>query len=245
MTLDSEKSFKLRTIDEPEKIENPESKMAVKKVNKDALELINKIKGIKSLAADFTQQEQDLNPNKADKNKIKNIQNNILIKGKVKLNKPNKLLWEITAPSNERQLYVTNGSNFWHYDKSLEQVVVDKYDSKRINNSPFYFLLADIENITNEYEVIQIDADSYKLNKLSFNQNNKNINSDSNYTTELILKFTPKTNILSELNFVAAKNKKVIISLEQAKINIGLSEQVFNFKLPQGVDIINASELSE
>lgn len=226
---------KLKSIDEPVVIIDEQEKAAklVKKVDEATQDLISRIKKITSLVADFTQTEQDLahNSNKTT------IANPNVLQGKVKLAKPNKLSWEILSPNKERQIYLTNGEKFWHYDKGLEQVVLDKYDSKRVVNSPLYFLLVNVDNLPDSYKVKKIDKDQFTL------ESKDAMKLESNYTTDLKLKFKSGTNILTQVSFVAAQNKRIIIDLNNVNVNTGINNSVFNFKIPSGVDVINASEL--
>lgn len=224
---------KLKNIDEPVIIGDERAKAAklVQKIDEATLDLINRIKKITNLAADFTQTEQELGNNTNINPKASVLQ------GKVKLAKPDKLSWEIISPNKEQQIYVTNGEKFWHYDKGLEQVVLDKYDSKRIVNSPLYFLLVNVDNLAASYKVKKIETDQFEL------ESQDAMKLESNYTTGLKLKFKSGTNILTQVSFIAAQNKRIIIDLNNVKINAGINNAVFNFKIPSGVDVINASEL--
>lgn len=217
----------MRTLDDPVIIEEEKEEQVAKIiVTPDQKDFINKIKKVQSLSANFVQYEKD--PVKASNNKT--------IKGYLKLSKPNKLLWEINSPSKEQQSYVTNGSKFWHYDKTLEQVVVDDFDSKRISNSPLYFLLANIDNLPEQYNVKKLANNNFLLTVKNSN------NLDNNYISDLKLQFNQRTDMLEKLDFIAAKNKNIIIELDNISIN-SVGNSSFNFNIPRGVDVINADEL--
>ena len=266
---------KLKSINDPiiedKKIEGP----VVEAVSVDEQEFINRISQIKSLVADFIQTEQGVN------------HSNNELKGKLFLNKPNRLRWEIVSPAQERQQYITNGNKFWHYDQNLEQVVVDTFDSKRITSSPLYFLLMNSDKVTEMYQVNKISEDVYALKTKPYLEKNKpsdatptktepavemesevilgnvykskeksksanqeaaeevNPELNDNYVTELNLGFDHKTKKLSQISFVAAKSKTIIINLKNVQVNTGIKNNIFDFNPPKGIDIINASELYE
>jgi chaperone LolA len=222
---------RLQSIDDPVVIIDEKEKAAklVKKVDPDLDEFVNIIKKTNSLLADFTQTEENLLESTSNKKKV--------LKGKLKLAKPDKLWWEIISPDQERQIYATNGSKFWHYDKGLEQVVIDKYDSKRIVNSPLYFLLVNVDNLTANYIVKKIGNNIFELNPSNATA------LESNYTSHLQLKFNSKNSQLIQVSFIAAQNKRITIDLDNIKTNTGISKELFNFKVPTGIDIIDAAEL--
>lgn len=225
---------RLRTIDEPVIIEKekPTEQDIINSLPDDTRDFINKIAKITSISASFTQTEQDL----ANKD-TKTPGQQKLIKGNLKLAKPNKLYWNINSPSTENQLYVTNGEKFWHYDKNLQQVVQDQFDNRRISNSPFYFLFSETTSLIEKFDIKRIGEKLFALTT------KKQADFDSNYISELELKFNNKTDELEFVTFVAAKNKKVIVNLENVKINSKIDKSEFNFKVPKGVDIINAKEI--
>lgn len=226
----------LRHIDDPIVTQEDEKIEQQKIYSKDTQDLINKIKKINTLSADFTQTEQDLN-NQSNKKLDNIITNSNTIKGTVKLSKPNKLLWDIKSPSSEQQVYVTNGSKFWHYDKSLEQVVLDDFDSQKITNSPLYFLLSDVDIVAEQYNIYKVSNNSFRLIA------KQKANFDNNYISNLQLYFNNKSDKIEKLEFIAAKHKKIIINLDNLRVNSGVSSASFDFRAPRGVDIIKASEL--
>ncbi|MBP9722817.1 MAG: outer membrane lipoprotein chaperone LolA [Gammaproteobacteria bacterium] len=193
-------------------------------------EFVDRINNIKSYSADFIQSQGGDNSHK--------------LEGKFKLSRPNRLLWVINKPEKERQNYITNGVNYWHYDIGLGQVVVDKFDTKKLANSPFYFLLDNIENIGQNYLIEKINNNSskngYKL-KLK-----PKIAANTNYLTDLEIYFDdkPLSPIIKKMSFTAGQSKKILITLSNVVLNSSISSSTFDFKVPKGVDVINASEIS-
>lgn len=151
---------KLKTVDDPIVIkkEEPKAEELINLLPDETKDFISKIANIKSISASFTQIEQNID------NKITDSeQNQKIIKGNLKLAKPNRLYWNIKSPSTEKQIYVTDGEKFWHYDENLEQVVLDKFDSRRISNSPFYFLFTEPENLIGKFNIKKIGDTLFSL----------------------------------------------------------------------------------
>lgn len=224
---------KLRLIDEPVVLEEEKAELTfedkIKQSTPDTQEFIKKIKSINSMQADFTQSESLL---EAKDTKVINT-----ISGSMQLVKPNKIKWQVNSPESEKQVYVTNGEKFWHYDVNLEQVVVDDFKINRVENSPFYFLLTNPENISEQFEITKTDVNNYKLKAAAA------LNKESNYISNIELTFKDDDN-LKAISFVAANNKLIKIEFESITLNSKLSNHSFNFKAPPGVDTINASELN-
>lgn len=225
----------LHNIDDDPKIRLKEEllekqKKEIKKpvLSPPAQEFMDKISSVKTLSANFVQTEEHGNR----------------IEGKLKLARPNKFVWNITLPLKEKQSYVTNGLKFWHYDVGLEQVVVDQFDTRKIVNSPFYILLDTPDNVAKKYNITNQNASTYKLSmNKAIAQSEQN---DSNYISDLTIYFDSKINskIINKITFVAGQHKKITVELTNVMINQGVNNNTFNFIVPKGVDVINASEIS-
>lgn len=213
---------RLRTVDEPltTKEEVVESSIDEKlnSLSSDTKEFVAKIDSISSMTAEFQQIEQSLSLD-SEANKARNVSKPSKISGKLNIAKPNKLKWEILSPDSEQQVYTTDGDKLWHYDKNLEQVVKDNFNSKKLTSSPFYFLLSNIENISENYQVTKINKNLFRLKP------NTDSNLDSNYVSDLKLEFDDDTNAIKNITFIAAQNKQVIISLNSVKINPQIIER--------------------
>ncbi len=225
----------LHNIDDDPKIRQQEEllekqKKEIKKpiLSPSAQEFMDRISSVKTLSANFVQTEEKGNR----------------IEGKLKLARPNKFVWNITMPQKEKQSYTTNGLKFWHYDVGLEQVVVDQFDTRKIANSPFYILLDTPDNVAKKYNITNQNASTYKLsmNKLT-EQSEQN---DSNYISDLTIYFDSrvKSKVINKITFVAGQSKKITVELTNVIINQGINNNTFNFIVPKGVDVINASEIS-
>lgn len=191
-------------------------------------EFVDRIKTVTSFSAKFEQSDNNKN----------------ILTGFVDLVRDNKFLWKILTPEREQQSYITNGNKFWHYDVSLSQVVVDNFDKSKVSNSPLYFLLDDINNLDNIGSIYNI----------AYYDNMKNIyklelNNNGNYISDLIIYFKPdnidnkKSNIIEKISFIAAKNNQITINFSEVKINHKIKDNIFNFSVPKGVDVIDAKEL--
>lgn len=235
-------------------------------------EFIERVQDIKSISADFTQTENtQSSTDKASEGvrATKNIKK--VIKGKLKLAKPNKFLWEISSPVKERQVYSTDGTKYWHYDLGLEQVVVDDFKTDKIASSPLSILLDNSENIAKNYLIKKsnksnLNIESYQL--LAKTNTKIAVNSDYIKNIEIIFiklddlstgknkraKFSKSganknSNkelskfVINQINFTIGNVKNVTIELNDVLVNRQINNSVFTFKPPKGVDVINSNEL--
>jgi len=152
-------------------------------------------------------------------------------KGKLYIKKPDKLRMEIDEP--EKQLIVTNGSVIWIYIPENNQAVKEKIDGK--NKSKLAItILAGMAKLDKEFKI------------------SKDGENDKSFLVGLVPK--DPSSMIKKMELEIEKNnyniKKVIVEdsfgnwtsyeLVNAKINKGIPDSRFNFKVPEGVEVVES-----
>lgn len=149
--------------------------------------------------------------------------------GKIYLKHPNKFRWESEPPY--QQLLLTNGKTLWQYDEDLEQVTVQKLD-QRISSTPALLLSGNSKGLLEEYDIyaeeLQEEDHFVLIPKRS----------DSLFD-RLRMEFNEK-GLLQRMVIKDEVGQKTVINLSQFKTKQGLSDQMFVFTPPEGVDVIES-----
>ncbi len=179
-------------------------------------ELSEKLKAIKTFSAEFTQQLTD-----PSGDEIQTTQGNVMVKS------PGLFHWQVNPPY--EQLVVANQQFLWVYDADLEQVTVS--DRKTLDNSPAQILSGDFSSLGEQYEVTVETADAvtrYTMKAL-----------DKAVSTFTQLEFTfDKKNTLQSMILVDKLSQITAVTFKKQNINSEISNSLFDFIAPEGVDII-------
>ncbi|AEB28130.1 outer membrane lipoprotein chaperone LolA [Francisella hispaniensis] len=182
-----------------------------------ASDLIEKIKNIHSMTANFNQKLID-----------GQTSNNLNSKGNMSLKKPQYFKWITTSPNN--QVIVSNGTNLWIYDGDLDQLIIKKV-SNDIAQFPYLILLSrNTNNINKLFTVTEQNNNSYILKP----KNDQMIDS-------IKIKFT-STNQLEYLEISTSLNQFTKIEFSDVKTDVNISDTSFNFRAPENTDIIDETK---
>ncbi len=150
-------------------------------------------------------------------------------KGQMQLKKPNKFRWESVEPY--AQLLLSNGETLWQYDEDLEQVSIQPLDI-RLSSTPALLLAGSEKGIASEYDVYaeklanehhfvlipkRTDALFDRL-RLEFDEN------------KLLMRMVIKDEV----------GQKTIIRLYNIVQQKHMSDSLFNFIIPAGIDVIRS-----
>ncbi len=145
--------------------------------------------------------------------------------GTLLLKRPNKFRWE------SDQLLLSNGETLWQYDEDLEQVSIQKLD-QRLSVTPALLLTGNVQSITKEYDVYgePMDAEYHfvlipKRSDTLFDR--------------LRLEFDDRK-LLSRMIIKDEVGQKTIISLSNVKQDNDIKDSMFEFVIPDGIDVIRA-----
>lgn len=149
-------------------------------------------------------------------------------KGNLALQRPGKFRWQVSAPS--QQLLIADGSRTWFYDKSLQQVTVQKQKGVT-QGSPAMLLSGSTENLLNDFIVSQMPSNNgAQVFNLIPQQKN-------NMFKAVVLSFTQQK--LTTMKLIDNFGQQTIINFSQVQVNPVLSATMFRFTTPRGVDVVS------
>ena len=143
------------------------------------------------------------------------------LEGRLFFNRPNHLRWEASAPF--LQTMVADGENIFLYDPDLAQVTVRQWSNNPSENPAVIFLTgADLS----EDFVISNDDESYTLVPRSEN------------TSIFGLSVEFDGDVPSAMLIDDALGQKTQIKFQDSEVGIELDPAMFQFEIPDGVDVI-------
>lgn len=187
--------------------------------SKDVEALANKLKNLNSMEADFVQISID--------GKGLRVQE---LEGKAKLKRPNLMYWKTQEPF--EQLMISNGKKIWFYEKDLEQVSIKKLDN-RSSSTPLLVLFEDVKKLGESFLVEYRKKGGIETFILEPKTK------DTLFET---LTLTYINSRLSKIILSDSLNQKTLINLRNAKFNLAFKNSEFEFKIPAGVDVIDAEQ---
>ena len=180
-------------------------------------DLVDKIKNIKSMRANFSQKLVDSQNNSETKSK-----------GLMILKKPDFFKWIITSPN--AQQIISNSNKLWIYDSDIDQLIIKKV-SNNIAQFPYLILLSkNANNIDKLFNVTE------KGNKFTLKPKKDEI------INSLSIQFDKNNNIES-LGISTSLHQYTLISFTNIKTNISnLKDSDFDFIAPKGTDVIDETK---
>lgn len=142
--------------------------------------------------------------------------------GQMTLQRPGKFRWETQTPS--KQLLVADGKKVWFYDIDLAQVSVQKQQNTN-HNSPAMLLSGSVTSIVRNFIITQ-QADSFTLKPIT----------KSAFFSSVELDF--QHDQLTGMQIADNLGQTTQIVFSHVKNNPDLSDDVFHFTPPKGVDVV-------
>lgn len=173
-----------------------------------------KLNAIRSMTANFNQVV------KAKKREVSRSS------GTMALERPGRFRWQTKSPM--EQLVVADGQKMWVYDVDLEQVTVKKQE-KGLGGTAALFLSGYDDTVTRDFDVSQKSVGQI----ITFDLKSKS--SKANFQ-RIKLIFTQDN--LTGLELHDQLGQITSVKLIQIKSNPKLAVQLFQFKPPKGVDIV-------
>lgn len=149
--------------------------------------------------------------------------------GFMQVKRPGLFRWQTDAPFD--QLLVANGDTLWVYDKDLEQVTIQPLD-QRISQTPALLLSGDVKTLSDSYQVSGSAEGAVKRFDL------KPVADDSLFES---LSLIFDKNALVEMKLEDSLGQKTTISFVDVVVNPKLDKTVFEFQVPEGIDVIQES----
>jgi outer membrane lipoprotein carrier protein len=196
-------------------------------------EIIDKVQGVykgtKDFKAEFIQESI-----------IKSIDKTEVSKGKIYFKNPGKLRWDYDVP--DRQEIVTDGKTLWMYVPQDRQVMINKLSDVYQSNTSTFFLFG-MGDLKRDFYIHLVkpdsnDAEKGYILKLTPKESQPNI-------SELFLLIDKATFQVIETYFYDFYENFIRIKFKNAVINRGLSDSLFVFTIPKGVEVLEAPQMFE
>ena len=142
--------------------------------------------------------------------------------GTLAISKPNLVHWATIEP--DESLIVSDGETLWFYDPFIEQATAYQLKST-IENTPILLLTSDSPELWDNYTVSEIDQQTFLIHSVDVN----------NQVKTLELNF--KDNKLAKISILDATGQLSHITLIDADFDNRPNDDLFNFKVPNGVSI--------
>ncbi|GAB3016475.1 outer membrane lipoprotein chaperone LolA [Bowmanella dokdonensis] len=141
--------------------------------------------------------------------------------GRLQLQQPNKLRWELYAPDNN--ILIADGQTVWHLDPFVEQAIAIDQQSA-VQNNPLILLAEPDSHHWQDFEVSRLNG-RYQITAKS----------DSSQIASLILTFDADK--LVALTMLDRQQQTSELTFSQIQQNPDLSPALFEFSLPQGYEL--------
>ena len=168
--------------------------------------------------------------------------------GSMKIKRPQRFLWETVEPY--EQLISSDGETLWIFDKDLEQVTVQGLN-QQVGNTPALLFSGDPALITQHFRIqygsFSDDGSLYESMK---KENLHLLKIFDLYPNDSKAAFKSMSLIFENDRLMAMElsdhlGQQTNIVFNKIKVNPRLSDKIFVFKPPEGVDIIHNTPPSQ
>ena len=151
------------------------------------------------------------------------------LSGVLHAQKPDKVHWAVFDPA--AQKIISNGTRLWIYDPDLEQVIIEPYSNNPEAN-PISLLLGNLQQLNENFQLVAQSKASGSEQWFTL----KPMQSNALYSK---VKIEFKGQTLSAISFTNNFGQTTQLALINFELNPIFDNELFNFKAPKGVDIVN------
>lgn len=146
--------------------------------------------------------------------------------GHMRLKRPGKFVWNTAEPM--LQELVSDGQTVWLYDPDLMQVTVQQLD-ERMTHTPALLLSGDLQQIQASFEV-QYQENSAVIDFI--------LTPKAKDTLFDRLRLSFRNGLINDMQLEDAVGQKTSLYFFDLKMNNEMDDELFNFIVPEGVDVI-------
>jgi len=154
--------------------------------------------------------------------------------GKAFFKRPDKMRWEYETP--DRQTIITNGNTLWIYRPEDNQVMVGKAPSFFEDGKGFSFL-SDMESVKKKFYILlekKVEDDTHVLKLLP---------REKTFDVSVIYLFvSTKTFEVVKIVTYNSYEDETRIEFKDIRFKQKLDESLFNFNIPEGVEVLHLDE---
>ncbi|WP_196137524.1 outer membrane lipoprotein chaperone LolA [Aliikangiella sp. G2MR2-5] len=187
--------------------------------------LVKKIGGLKTFEAKFEQRVKNENGVEID-----------FTSGKFSIERPDHFRWEVKESF--EQVIVADGEYLYTYDPELEQVTI-QLQNHALADSPLLLMTSDAEALADAFDIKLLTLSSAEDGNLFLLKPRK----DGNIFSSVHILF--KNNEITELLMADSLGQQTSVIFSDIRTNIELPQSLFQFVIPEGVDVIDSREYVE
>ncbi|SEJ05955.1 outer membrane lipoprotein carrier protein [Azotobacter beijerinckii] len=146
--------------------------------------------------------------------------------GEMALKRPGLFRWHTDAPL--EQLLVSNGETVWLYDPDLKQVTIRRLD-QRLTHTPALLLSGDVSKIGENFEISHKEAGG--VVDFILKPKSKDTLFDN-------LRLSFRNGVVNDMQLIDGVGQRTNILFSGVKMNQSINTAQFNFKVPEGADVI-------
>ncbi len=209
-------------------------------VNEKALQEVREV--VKQLQARY-EKTKDLQADFSQKTKIEGFERPVTSAGKVYIKKPGRLRWDYLDPATE-QIYV-NQDDVKVYVPEHKQVLVGKLTQMAASKAPLE-LLQGAAKLEESFEIEPTtgkDRGVGNMPLLTLIPKAKEQESTQNLQ-KIIVEVFPKTYFIRTVSLHEISGNIAVFEFSNLKPNVGLGNEVFDFKTPSDVEVVRAPVLN-
>ncbi len=154
--------------------------------------------------------------------------------GKVYVRHPGKMRWEYEKP--DKQIIITDGYELWIYRPEDNQVMTGAAPEFFRDGKGASFL-SDIKLIRQKFDIELLEEEKSLFHELKLIPREKNMDVASIRLSVSMSRFTVMRVIT--YNFYGDETR---IELLNSKFGVDLDEDLFSFKIPEGIDVLKIDE---
>jgi outer membrane lipoprotein carrier protein len=153
-------------------------------------------------------------------------------KGTLQVKKPGRMRWEYTSP--EQKLFVSDGQKIYSYIPADRQVIVSSVPTDDRATTAVLFLVGK-GDLARDFNVSYADAAAPDTIALKLDPTSRQADYD---WLELVV----DRESLQIRTLIAAEREggRSTFQFSNYRENTGLADKIFTFKIPRGVDVVNA-----
>lgn len=146
--------------------------------------------------------------------------------GELVLKRPGLFRWHTDEPM--EQLLVSNGQKVWLYDPDLQQVTIQILD-QRLTHTPALLLSGDVSKISENFEITHKEGGDV----VDFILTPKA--KDTLFDT---LRLSFRNGVINDMQLIDSVGQRTNILFLGVKMNQAIDAAQFDFKVPEGADVI-------
>ncbi|MGX5724456.1 outer membrane lipoprotein chaperone LolA [Metapseudomonas otitidis] len=146
--------------------------------------------------------------------------------GELALKRPGLFRWHTDEPM--EQLLVSNGEKVWLYDPDLQQITIQTLD-QRLTHTPALLLSGDVSKISENFEITHKEGGDV----VDFILKPKA--KDTLFDT---LRLSFRNGVINDMQLIDSVGQRTNILFLGVKMNQKLDAAQFDFKIPEGADVI-------